>query len=272
MKELDIVQQTKGLPATRESILAELRELGVQPGMILIVHSSLSSIGWVCGRETALVQALEDSVGNTGTLVMASQTVELSDPAEWTNPPVPEHWWPVIREKMPPFDPVTTPAKGMGAAVEYFRTSPGTLRSRHPQDSFVAKGPDAEWLLEKHELDFGLGEGSPLARLYEKGAYVLLLGVNHDHNTSIHLAEYRASYPSKKEVQRGAPVTCNGKREWVTFRDIDLNTDDFIQIGSGFEKETGQLRRGLVGNANVMLMPQRPLVDYAVRWMEKHRP
>jgi aminoglycoside N3'-acetyltransferase len=38
MKQLDIIQRTKGLPATRETILAELRELGLRPGMILILH------------------------------------------------------------------------------------------------------------------------------------------------------------------------------------------------------------------------------------------
>lgn len=77
--------------------------------MTVLVHSSLSSIGWVNGGAVAVIQALIDVVTEEGTIVMPSQSVELSDPKEWGNPPVPEEWWDIIRESMPAYNSNYTP-------------------------------------------------------------------------------------------------------------------------------------------------------------------
>ncbi|GIP39353.1 AAC(3) family N-acetyltransferase [Paenibacillus sp. J31TS4] len=267
-----IIKEADGL-ATVSSLTEDLARLGVRPGMALIVHSSMKALGcWVAGGPAAVVLALEQALGEEGTLVMPAQTADLSEPSNWSQPPVPEAWWETIRREMPPFDPSFTPSTGMGAIAETFRKQEGTLRSSHPQTSFTARGPLAAALLEGHALTSGLGEQSPLARLYERDGWVLLLGVGYDSNTSLHLAEYRAVYPGRTFMKKGAPIQVNGRREWTEFEDLDFETDDFAALGEGFERDTGNVRRGKVAGAEARLMPMRQLVDYAVCWMERHRP
>ncbi|MBN1887021.1 MAG: AAC(3) family N-acetyltransferase [Thermoflexales bacterium] len=270
MSERDAVEHTQGYPATVESLRADLAALGVKPGMTLLLHSSLSSLGWVCGGPVAVILALEQVLGEQGTLVMPTHSGDLSDPAPWQNPPVPQAWWDVIRETMPAYEPDLTPTREMGAIPETFRKQAGVLRSSHPQVSFAAWGAHAQEITAGHPLEFGMGEGSPLARLYERDGWVLLLGVGHANNTSIHLAEYRAIYPGRQTITNGAPIRLDGRREWVTFQDIKLDDGDFTEIGARFA-ETGCIRQGRVANAQALLMPQRALVDFAVKWMEENR-
>lgn len=115
--------------------------------MTIIVHSSLSSMGWVCGGGVAVVQALMDVVSEEGTIVMPTHTVDNSDPSEWENPPAPEDWWSIIRENMPAYHPDFTPTRAMGKIVEVFRTYPDVKRSHHPTYSFAAWGKHADYIL-----------------------------------------------------------------------------------------------------------------------------
>ncbi len=270
--EWDAVEQAEGgPPATIQSLRADFEALGLRPGQVVLVHSSLKSLGWVSGGPVAVILALEMTLGAAGTLVMPTHSADLSDPARWRNPPVPEAWWPIIRDTMPAYDPDLTPTRGMGAIPEAFRRGRGVARSNHPQVSFAAKGPHAAQITGGHPYDYGLGEGSPLARLYELDGWVLLLGVGHGNNTSLHLAENRANFPGKQVVENGAPVRVDGRREWVTLHDIDFDDEDFPAIGAALERETGAVRVGPAGRGVARFMRQRALVDFAVAWMEQHR-
>lgn len=254
---------------TKTSLVAGFRKLGLREGQALLVHSSLSRIGWVCGGPVAVVQALMELLGEAGTLVMPTHSGDYSEPAKWTMPPVPQHWWETIRREMPAFDPQVTPTRGMGAIPECFRTFPGVRRSSHPMLSFAAWGKEADFVTRDHSLAYGLGERSPLARLYELDAFVLLLGVGYDSNTSFHLAENRL--PSSRTTWEGAPIIENGVRVWKSYPEIAFDTDRFEEIGEHFERERGRdIVRGRVGAADVRLFRIRDSVDYAQQWLEDH--
>ncbi|WP_017616452.1 aminoglycoside N(3)-acetyltransferase [Nocardiopsis salina] len=254
---------------TRESLTSDLTGLGLAPGSTVLVHSSLKSLGWVCGGVPAVVQALTDAVGHTGTVVVPTQSGEYSDPAGWQNPPVPESWWQTIREHMPAYDPAVTPTAGMGRVPEQLRTWPGAVRSAHPQVSFAALGARARELMEPHPLEDGLGPDSPLGRMAGSGAQVLFLGTGYATCTAFHLAEYRI--PVSSRMTCGAPVLdASGKRVWTQYTDVALDERDFTGIGMALE-QAQHVTVGAVGTATARLFPMAEAVDFAAEWMRRHR-
>lgn len=265
-------QEIQGDLITIETLIEDLIAMGVTPGMTLLVHSSMKALGgWAPGGPVDVILALEHVLGPEGTLVMPTHTGDLSDPAGWRNPPVRESWWEPIRRLMPAYDPDMTPTRSMGAIPECFRKQRGVVRSMHPQLSFAAWGKRVQDIVAEHPLEFGLGERSPIARIYDADGWVLLLGVGHGNNTSLHLAEIRASFPGKAETTAYAPIFREGVREWIGYPELDYDSSDFEAIGRDFAVDIGLVRTGRIANATAMLMPQRQLVDYGVAWMEKNR-
>jgi aminoglycoside 3-N-acetyltransferase len=258
-------------PVTVDSIASDLRALGVEAGGTVLVHGSLSSLGWVCGGPMAVVDALQRVVTEDGTVVMPTHSPGNMEPSDMEHPPVPESWYDTIREEMPPYRPDLTPTQGMGAISECFRSYPGVRRSAHPQHSFAAWGADAGFVTEGHSLEYSLGENSPLARVYDLGGDVLFLGTTHATNTSFHLAEYRAEIDI--DVTTGASaILVDGEREWVEFEDVDIDDGDFSECGDAFERERPEaFETGTVGVAEAKRLDQRALVDFAVGWMEQNR-
>ena len=266
MSEAEVTLRTPK-PRTRKSLATDLRQLGLAPGMTVIVHTSLSSLGWVCGGPVTVVQALMDVLTAAGTLVMPTQSGDYSDPADWQDPPVPSEWWPIIRETMPAFDAQVTPTRGMGRTAEVFRTWPDVLRSSHPTVSFAAWGQHAEAIVKEHSLSNSLGEGSPLASLYNLNGWVLLLGVGYDSSTCFHLAEYRTV--GAKRVPRGAPILEAGQRVWKHYSDIEFDPECFVKLGEAFE-QAGYVKVSKVA-ANTRLFPVKCAVDFAVNWLKKRQ-
>lgn len=260
-------------PRTRGGLARDLEDLGVTPGEVLLVHSSLSALGWVCGDEVAVIQALGDALGDAGTLAMPAHTAGNVDPARWDAPAVPESWWEAIREGTPAYDPALTPCRVVGRIPEAFRRWPGTRRSAHPRMSFAARGPAAAALTSGHALDFALGETSPLARLEEAGARVLLLGVGFDVCTAFHLAEYRAA--DRRETHEAAVILEGGRRAWREYRDLELREDDFGELGEAFEAAeradpASGFASGPVGSATARLFSLPRAVAYAAGWFARN--
>jgi aminoglycoside 3-N-acetyltransferase len=253
-------------PVTRSSLAAELVQLGVARGGVLAVHSSLSRLGWVIGGAQAVVEALLDVIGPTGTLVMQSHTSVNSDPAAWENPPVPEAWWQTIRDHMPAYDPALSGVDSMGAIVECFLRVPGVRRSGHPAESCAAFGPLAEALTCDHIPTPAFGAGSPLNRLVDHDAQLLLLGVDHGNDTLLHYAEHLAEWPTKASKTFGSAMIVDGERRWVSRVDLDPDSDDFAELGEAFAATGREARSGAFRLCRAV-----ELIDFAVPWLSRRR-
>jgi aminoglycoside 3-N-acetyltransferase len=134
----------------------------------------------------------------------------------------------------------------------------------------MASGPEAGYVIAPHDLDEGFGDESPLGRLYELDATVVLLGVDHANNTSLHLAEVRGSWPSKHRERQGSRVLVDGESQWVEYDQTDYDSDDFPVVGAAFEA-TNAVGVGRFGSAVAKVMRMRDLVDFATPWFSTHR-
>jgi aminoglycoside 3-N-acetyltransferase len=255
----------------RASLIRDLRSLGIIPGQILLVHASLRRIGRVSGGADDVVAALRQVLGQDATLVVPTSTADNSDTSRLYLARTKDMSPGEIRryrDAMPPFTP-ERPSVGMGRIAECVRTAPGAIRSQHPQTSFAALGPRARMLMTGHRLDCHLGESSPLARLYEAGAWVLLMGVGYEACTCFHLAEYRYLPLPPRQVYR-CVIAEEGRRQWWSYEDVALDDRDFAALGAAFD-QTGHVVRGYVGQAECRLVPLAAAVDFATEWLRQHR-
>ena len=220
---------------TRHKLVRQLLDLGVQPGGVLLVHTAFSKLRPVEGGPSGLIAAMRDALGSGGTLVMPSMS---SDD---------DH----------PFDPRMTPCPDMGIVAETFWMTPGVLRSDSPH-AFAAIGPRAEQITATHPIDPPHGLNSPVGRAYELDGQVLLLGVGHDANTTVHLAENLAGV----RYRRGKYVTIldNGRPTRFDYREIDHCCQNFALVDAWLDH--GQLQsRGTVGSAEARLVRSRDIVS-----------
>jgi len=156
---------------TKNSLVDSFRRLGIQPGNRLIVHSSLRNLGSVEGGAETVLEALLECIGKQG-LMMA----------------------PTFTYNNDIYDPEVTPGK-TGVLAEVLRKHPSAVRSLHPTHSVVAIGEEAAKYCDGHHKVSGLGIDSPMDRVAQSGGGILLLGVGHTSNSTIHVGESYARVP-----------------------------------------------------------------------------
>ncbi len=166
-------------PLTEEEIASQLKALGLPSGAIVMVHSSLSSLGQVEEGADAVIDALLEAIGPEGTLLIPTFTAR--------------------DERV--FDPESTPS-AMGLISETFRRRPGVLRSRHPYHPVAACGPQAAELLRDHEKSaVPDGPETPFGRLIERGGWVLDIGCDLDTLTLLHTVEAELGLPYLRQLE-----------------------------------------------------------------------
>ncbi len=236
----------------RETLAGQLTRLGVQAATPLMVHASLRKIGPIEGGAEGLLDALIETLGPRGTLLML-----------------------LAADNEEPFDPLTSEVdEDIGVLAEVFRRREGVRVNDHAAARYGAIGPQSLQLLEPVPLHDYHGPGSVLARFTDSGGFVLRLGANVDTVTVTHWAEYLARVPNKRRVRWRFERADIGE-QWIECLDDDKGIADwehgdyFPQILLDFLK-TGQARTGPVGACHAELFPARTFVDFAVVWLEAH--
>lgn len=223
---------------TIESLTADLQRLGVRAGGVLVVHMSFRAVRPVEGGPAGVIEALRRAVGDEGTIVMPSWGDDDSVPYDSTR---------------------TKVAADLGVTADVFRQMPGVKRSNHPF-AFAALGPRADEIVRDdfpnppHRLE------SPIGRTWELDAQVLLLGVDHDSDTTIHLAETMADVPYA--VKKDCTVWQDGHPIRIEYFENDHCCQRFALVG-GWLRERGLERAGRVGSAEAKLVDARDVVEVA---------
>jgi aminoglycoside 3-N-acetyltransferase len=220
-------------------LAAQLRALGVREGGVLLVHTSFRAVRPVEGGPRGLIDALRTAVGPAGTLVMPS----------WSG------------DDHAPFDPATTAAAAdLGVVADTFWRLDGVTRSDH-LNAFAAAGPRAAWIvgdplaLPPHTPD------SPVGRVHEADGQVLLLGVGHEADTTLHLAEVMAGVPYR--VPRRCTVLREGRSVRVDYGENDHCCARFA-LADEWLRALGLQAEGPVGRAHARLARARDIVELAL--------
>jgi aminoglycoside N3'-acetyltransferase len=227
-----------------QQAIAQLRSVGVEAGGVLVVHTAFSKVAPLEGGPLGLISALRAAIGPTGTLVMPS----MSDDDDH------------------PFDAGTTPCLSMGVVADTFWRLPGVLRSDSPH-AFAAIGPKAAEITAPHPLDVPHGLDSPIGRVYQMDGQVLLLGVGHDANTTLHLAENMAGvrYGRLKYLI----TLIRGQLTRLEYVEIDHCCENFRLLDQWLDAE-GEQRHGIVGHGPARLARARAMVHTALVHLAEH--
>ena len=260
--ELNLINEV----LTKDDLVTAFGKLGVKKGMVLEVHSSLRSFGYVVGGAQTVVDALIEAVGYEGTIVMPLQCGNNTEPSYWEKPPVDRSLWQTIRDNTPAFDAKDTDVQYMGEIVANFRRRRGTYVSYHPSSAFVAYGKYAKLICSRHELNYSLSKRSPLGQMMKLKTYVLLLGVSYDNCTGMHLAEYESGV--RPIIIQGGSVETETGRQWVKYLDIDLNSDEFLHSGKKME-EKGFVKNMKIGQAECRLFSLKNAVDVTTVYLKR---
>ncbi len=239
----------------KDIITKGLRGLGIKEGDNLLVHSSLSSFGYVEGGADAVIDALIESVGMNGTVLVSTLTgsAELSP----GNPPV--------------FDVLNSPC-WTGKIPEILRKRSGVKRSYHPTHSVAGIGANITKLIETHHKDITpCGKKSPYYKLGELNGYILLLGVGFDVSTTFHTVEELAAvnYHLQKEI-----TDCVVIKE----DDSQIIVSNYLHSYSGPErnfpimeeifKEKGIMKYTQIGKALIRMFPTKESIEITLDFLK----
>jgi aminoglycoside 3-N-acetyltransferase len=206
-------------PINRQEFAGTFRRLGLARGALVCVHASLSRFGYVEGGAGAVIEALEETVGPEGCIMMPS----FPTAGSMAN----------YIEQGEPFDVRHSPSR-VGLVTEVFRTRPGVLRSLHPTNAVTAWGRGAAALLQGHEESrTPYGCNTPYGRLAEQDNAFILMLETHVHSFLHHLQE-RVNFPTLflPEEREACVIDQTGQRHTVRTQLMRPRVPYFVAVPS----------------------------------------
>jgi len=241
------------MSVTRSQFARAVRSLGVSAGDLMIAHSSFRSFSpdlppdqRVEGGPEAIAEALLDVVSPGGSVFV-----------------------PTFNYGNDAWHPKTSPSYD-GIITEMFRKLPGAIRSNHPTHALAGFGPAAEEILRGHDRVHAFAAESPCWRLWERDAWVLLIGVSHESNSMAHVAEEWLKMPYLDRRRAANVVQVDGSIEQVILRRPGCS-DAWAAVLDPPLRAMGAIRQTAVGQSKMMLMRARDVVSATIGLLEKNR-
>jgi aminoglycoside 3-N-acetyltransferase len=267
-------------PLTRSQLVRDMRALGVRPSVVVMVHASLSRLGWVVGGTETVVRAVLEAASPDGTVCAQAGWEDMPSRTDrW-----PGSWREAYEREFPAFDPeLSSAAHYEGRLAERIRSWPGAARSAHPAMGVTALGARAAWLCGDHPLDDGFGAGTPYARLVEAAGQVLVLGAPLKSISLLHHAEAIAEPSAQIRVRYRLPFRDGHRVTSRELSDIDVWNEPYpyrealgltepLATIAGSALRAGVGTAGPVGSGASYLFPARGLVAFAVSWLRRRLP
>ena len=233
----------------KNEIIVGLSQLGLKNGDTVMVHSSLSSFGQVVGGAGTVVEALLEVIGRDGTLVVPTFSKYLTG-----------------EEKV--WDRENTPSL-MGIISETVRNRPDAIRSSHAAHPLSAIGQKAGFLCSE-PYKTGFGPDSPFKKLVETDAWILLMGVDYNRCTMIHLLEAEVNVPYRFLEERKGIVVINGVKNpngsaWEYTKQKGVS-NDFLPFGKLMEEE-GIVTMQRIGNSVNRLFKAKDMYQLGMKML-----
>ena len=232
--------------------------------MPVMLHSSMSGLGYVVNGPFDVIDSISDCIGEDGTLVLPTHTGQLTDPADWKKPAILPDDLKKVRDHMRPFDVQFSLPRNRGLLPQAFLMYPKIFRSNHPLNSIAAKGQHAEDLASDHPLHASEGIDSPMGQLYSLNSSILLLGVGLESCTGFHLAEFLTDVPYLKDNTVSVLVDDGNGRRFEKLERYPTISQHFNKLLPGIREANG-LSEITINNCQAMLIDFRISIDLAVQ-------